>query len=135
MTAPVDPSTLPASERARIVGERIREAVARGELRLEHGGYLYEDVRQPDVCMGCAIGAAARVLGNLRECNSSKACRAAVCGSGLVTEQEAIELECGFEGWHGMYPEPANLSVEMTEADTSSPFYLLGAALRAEARL
>jgi hypothetical protein len=95
---------IPAEERAETIGREIRKSIRNGEFEFVHG-YLNR-IRKPgaETCTygGCAIAALAFVVGSRPNGGVGyllgEECRQDAVDTGLVTFEEARELEDGYEG-------------------------------------
>lgn len=105
-------------ERADEVGRRIRAEVDAGRFDLMNGRFQGE--RNGKLC-GCAVGAAAIILGNYwnPEANTPDADGAATTG-GLMSLEDVSALETGFDSLESI-----------RRGHEGSPFYALGKQLAA----
>ena len=115
-----------AEERACELGKRIRELVDKGEFRLMD---LNQHYGGDGVCQGCAIAAAAFVVGQ-RRADTRVACAKATTDAGLMTREEAAQIEMGYECWK----TNRDWTSSVVQRDVESPFYKLGRAMSLNAK-
>jgi|SRR5580692_2893482 hypothetical protein len=106
-----------AKERAAELGCRIKAAIDEGKFNLGYG-YLQFDGR---VCHGCAVAAAAFSCGLRR--GDQEDCQERAVNYGLMSPQEAAQLEMGYEAFSWCFTWGGSGGVEV---DLKSPFFKLG---------